>query len=93
MSSATPAQLSVRGKTAPSGDVSARSQHQHSVDATQERRPLPPNQASPGSFAEREAMLLLDKINEINKIEKAPKQPCQKMQLKRFHEEMMEDAA
>ena len=33
-------------------------------------------------------MLLLDKISEINKLEKAPKQPCQKLELKRFADEM-----
>ena len=28
------------------------------------------------SWAEKEALLLLDKISEITKLEKGPKQPC-----------------
>ena len=34
--------------------------------------------------------MLLDKINEINAMTNAPKQPCQKIDLKRFCEEMDE---
>ena len=57
----------------------------HSIDVTNAQRPLP---QPPSAFAEKEARLLLDKISEINKIERAPKQPCQKLQLKRFTDEM-----
>ena len=32
--------------------------------------------------------MLLDKISAINSMENAPKQPCQKLELKRFEEEM-----
>ena len=70
-------------KTGP-GHSTTRS---HTIDATTERRPLIPPAYQP-SFAEKEAMLLLDKISEINKLEKAPKQPCQKLELKRFADEM-----
>lgn len=72
-----------QAKTAP-GHSTTRS---HTIDATTERRPIAAKPHQP-SFAEREAMLLLDKISEINKLEKAPKQPCQKLELKRFVDEM-----
>ena len=74
------ASVSNKPVTAP-GDTT----RSHSIDATNNQRPLP---NAPSAFAEKEARLLLDKISEINKIEKAPKQPCQKLQLKRFTDEM-----
>ena len=44
--------------------------------------------AEPGSLAEKEAMLLLEKISFVNNLANAQKQPVQKIELKRFIDEM-----
>ena len=60
---------SVPPKTAPEG-LNPRNA---SIDATRERREF--KKAEPGSFAEKEALLLLDKISVIKHLENGPKQP------------------
>ena len=61
--------------TTPAGGAAA-SARSSSIDAAAKQRPLDNNGHQPGSFAEKEAFMLLNKISEINNICNAPKQPC-----------------
>ena len=86
-----PTTISLKGyANKPNSDSGEAGQRSHSIDAQQTRRPIEGNHFKPGSFAEKEAYLLLNKINEINQITSAPKQLCQKLDLKRFNAEMSE---
>ena len=66
--------LSISGTgTKPNSAGGDSGQRSHSIDAQRTRRPLDSSGHQPGSFAEKEAFLLLNKISEINQITNAPK--------------------